>query len=396
MLMTTSKTTSRERRAFALISFILWTFFAASSVPTPLYQVYQSQFEFSSITLTVIYATYAFGMLIALLVMGSLSDYLGRKPVILAAIALEVTSMVAFLIALDGNQLIIARLIQGIATGLATAVLGAYLMDLDSPRAAVTNTIIPMTGTGSGVLISSAMVDFGPHPLHTTFAAMLAVFIAQFLCVLFLDEPIARRIGALRSLKPKLALPENAKGMFMAIMPMNTAVWSLNGFFLALVPSLVRVATESKAALTAGIVVGLMSFLGAVSTKITKPMPPERAIGIGAVLLFVGVIGILSGVHQSSIGLFYLSTVAAGLGAGACFSSFARMLLPLAPPEQRASLISAYYVASQCSLIIPSISIGVLIRFVGLPTGTYYYAGFVMTLLALSSLLMAYQKRVKR
>lgn len=393
MLLPPTKMLSRDRISFAFISFILWTFFAASSVPTPLYQLYQTHFSFSSITLTVIYATYAFGMLMSLLIMGSLSDFLGRKPVIFASIALEAISMVAFLYATDSTHLVIARLMQGIATGMATAVLGAYLLDIDAPRAAVTNTIIPMTGTGSGVLLSSAMVDFGPNPLHATYAALLVMLVAQWLCALLLDESLTRRKGALRSLRPKLSIPESAKGMFMAIMPMNTAVWSLNGFFLALVPSLVRVSTDSKMAMTAGIVVGLMSFLGVVSTTATKRMPPERAITIGAILLSIGVAGILTGVHEASINLFYFSTLAAGLGAGCCFSSFSRMLLPLASQGDRASLISSYYVASQCSLIIPSISIGILIKFVGLPGGTYYYGAFVLVLLAFSSALMIYQQR---
>ena len=383
---------ARPKLSYAFVSLVLWTFFMASSAPTPLYMLYQHQLGFTSVTLTVVFSMYAVGMLASLLIIGSLSDFLGRKPVMAAAILLELGAMLIFLQAGSTADLLIARFIQGCATGMAASVLGAYMIDINPIKAPISNSVVPLTGTGAGVVISSLIVDFGPEPLKLIYACIFAGLLLQLLTMSLLEEPIPRRPGALKTLKPSLGVPTSARSMFMAIMPMNTAVWSLNGFFLSLVPSLVRLATSSNLAITGGTIVGLMSFCGAISVVLLRHQPAEFSLRLGAKLLAAGVIGILIGVYSGMTWPFYIATTIAGFGAGASFVSFTRSLLPLASANERASLISAYYVVSQLSLIIPSISIGVLTQFIGLPESTYYYGSIVLTLLAISSFLTAKRK----
>lgn len=384
------------RASFAFISFVYWAFFAASSAPTPLYRIYQQQWGFDSIALTVIFSAYAVGMLASLLFIGSLSDYLGRKPVLACAILLEIGAMLLFLQASDVPNLVFARFGQGVATGMATAVLGAFLLDIDEDKAAIYSSVVPLAGVGCGVVFSSLVVDFGSSPLRLIYILFAVGFMLQLLTLLRLDEPIARRLGALRSLRPVLAIPARAREVFFIILPMNTAVWSLNGFFLSLVPSLVRSATASTTAISAGIIVGLMSFSGAISVIFLKKREFELTLRLGAVLLAVGVIGILGAVYSGLTSLFYIFTIVAGVGAGASFVSFTKCLLPLSPSDERAGLISAYYVVSQLALIIPSVSIGVLVRFIGLTSATYFYGVFVLVLLGFSSYLMERRDRIGR
>ncbi|MDU9027497.1 MFS transporter [Pseudomonas mediterranea] len=379
---------SRPRFTFLLLSSILLTFFIASSAPTPLYRSYQELWGFNPVTLTVIFSVYTLGMLGALLVFGSISDYLGRKPVLMMAILIEVLAMVVFLCASQVEHLLIARFAQGCATGIATAVLGAYMLDVDMNKAAIANTIVPLIGMGLGVISSSLILDFGPMPMKLVYGIVTIFLLVQLLVLNILDEPVTRRRGALNILRPSLRVPAGARSMFFAILPMNTAVWALNGFFLSLVPSLVRLATPSKYATVGGVIVALMSFSGAIAVHLLKNRMPDKNIRFGGILLAGGVLGILWGVYSGVTTAFFVATMLAGFGAGASFISFTKSLLPLAAPGQRASLISSYYVVSQLSLIVPSVSLGILVQYVGLTTASYYFGAAVLVSLAVSALLM--------
>ncbi|HEX9561028.1 MAG TPA: MFS transporter, partial [Candidatus Dormibacteraeota bacterium] len=136
--------------AFAAIAAIFVLFAAAASAPTPLYVVYQKEWGFTDSTLTVIFAVYVVGLIGSLLVLGSLSDHVGRRPLLAAAIALEAAAFVLFIIAGDVRVLLVARVVQGIATGAAFSTLGATLVDLNPPhapgRAGLVNGVAPITG----------------------------------------------------------------------------------------------------------------------------------------------------------------------------------------------------------------------------------------------------------
>lgn len=161
--------------AFAAIAAILVAFTAASSAPSPLYVVYQQLWGFSAITLTVVFAVYVVGLIGALLVLGALSDHVGRRPVLAAAIGLEVVALVLFLSAGDVGVLLAARFLQGIATGAALTTLGAALVDLNPPhapgRAGLVNSVVPPAGLAVGSLGTGALVQFAPGPGSTSRSA---------------------------------------------------------------------------------------------------------------------------------------------------------------------------------------------------------------------------------
>lgn len=144
------KSDGRARSHLGFLAFTTLCFFAASSTPTPLYHLYQEAWGFSSGVLTLIFAVYAFSLLAALLIGGSLSDYLGRRPVIFGALLLQIVSMLLFIFASDVSWLMAARLLQGFATGLAASALGAALLDSDSVKGPLINSISPMLGMAVG------------------------------------------------------------------------------------------------------------------------------------------------------------------------------------------------------------------------------------------------------
>jgi MFS family permease len=218
----------------------LIAFFAASSAPTPLYRFYQEKWSFSPVVLTVIFGAYALALLLALLTMGSLSDHVGRKPVIFGALLLQIVAMALFITADGVPSLIIARVVQGFSTGMAGSAFGAALIDVDRDRGALANSLTPLLGMAFGALGSSALVDFAPRPMQLVYLVLLVVFAIQAALVVFLPETVVKRPGALASLVPRINVPMQARRALLRCSPIIIAVWALGGFYLSLVPSLVR------------------------------------------------------------------------------------------------------------------------------------------------------------
>ena len=192
--------------AFGAIAAVFVLFMAASGAPSPLYVVYQHRWGFSATTLTVIFAAYVAGLLGSLLVVGALSDHIGRRPVLAGAVALEAVSLVMFLTAGDVTALTAARIAQGVATGAAVTALGAALVDLDPPhargRAGMLNSVAPVGGLAVGALGCGALVQYAPGPTHLIYAVLLGGMLFAALVVAFVPETSARRPGALSSLRP--------------------------------------------------------------------------------------------------------------------------------------------------------------------------------------------------
>src|SRR5215470_8402578 len=165
-----------------LIAVIMaMTFAASGAAPTTLYQRYQETFGLTPFVLTVIFGAYVLSLLGALLTVGSLSDYVGRRPAILAALTLNVVAMVIFISADSASALIAARAVQGFATGLATATLGAAIMDTDRSRGPLLNSITTFMGLTTGSLGGGALVTYAPDPQQLVYAVLLAMSAAEAL-----------------------------------------------------------------------------------------------------------------------------------------------------------------------------------------------------------------------
>lgn len=374
-----------NRSSLWFLAVTLLSFLAASTAPTPLYHLYQEQMQFSAATLTLIFGVYAFSLLAALLTVGSLSDYLGRKPVIFTAVALNILAMLLFIHADNVAWLISARILQGFATGMATAVLGATLLDTDRERGPLVNSVAPLTGMAMGGLGCGALAEYAPAPLHLTFWLLLALFVMQAFYVWRLPESVSRQAGVWASLRPTLHVPLQARSTLWRVLPLNTALWALGGFYASLAPSLVRTATGSTSNMIGGATVAALTLTGALMIYSMRNRPADKALLLGASMMPTGVVLILLGVHSASLPLFFLGTLVAGCGFGSGFLGTLRSLVPLALPHERAGLVSTYYALSYLAFCLPSLLAGNLSRTLGLVATTDGY-GAVLIILALGAL----------
>jgi MFS family permease len=377
-----------NRSSLWFLAITLLSFLAASTAPTPLYHLYQDQLHFSAVVLTLIFGVYALSLLAALLTVGSLSDHVGRKPVIFTAVLLNALAMLLFIYADSVTWLISARVLQGFATGMATAVLSATLLDTDRQQGPLINSVAPLLGMALGGLGCGLLAEFAPAPLQLTYWLLLGLFVLQGIYVWRLPESVSPQAGAWASLKPTLHVPALARSTLWRVLPLNTATWALGGFYASLAPSLVRTATGSTSNLIGGSTVAALTLTGALMIFTLRNRSAKQALRLGASLLPIGLVLILLGVHSASLSLFFLGTLVAGCGFGSGFLGAVRSLVPLALPHERAGLMSAYYVLSYLAFCLPALLAGYLARTYGLLATTDGY-GAVLIVLAVGALLLS-------
>jgi MFS family permease len=381
-----------NRSSLWFLAITLLSFLAASTAPTPLYHLYQEHLQFSAATLTLIFGVYALSLLAALLTVGSLSDYLGRKPVIFTAVLLNMLAMLLFINADSVAWLIGARVLQGFATGMATAVLSAALLDTDRQQGPMVNSVAPLLGMALGAMGCGLLAEFAPLPLQLTYWVLFALFVMQALYVWRLPESVSRQPGAWASLRPTLHVPIQARRMLWRVLPIDLAVWALGGFFASLAPSLVRTATGSTSNLIGGATVAVLTVTGASMIYTLRNRPADKVLLLGASLLPAGVALILLAVHSASLPLFFFGTLVAGSGFGTGFLGALRSIVPLALPHERAGLMSAFYVLSYLAFCLPSLLAGNLTRSFGLVATTDGY-GAVLIILSLAALIGLLRER---
>jgi predicted MFS family arabinose efflux permease len=361
---------------------------ACSSAPTPLYHLYQETLHLTPGMITLVFGSYAFALLAALLTVGGLSDFLGRRPLILLALLLNAAALTIFLIAQSGPTLLLARIVQGFATGVAFPTFGATILDTNREKAPLLNGITAFLGLTVGSLLGGILVDYAPYPTHLVYLVLLGLTGLAIVTLLFMPETISRRPGAIASLRPHVSVPRRARSTLLRVTPVNVAGWSLGGFYLSLMPTLVTVATGIVSPFVGASVVATLMLSGTASVLIFRKFPPQRVLLTGTMALIVGVLITLSGVHFQAVTAIFAGTAIAGLGFGSIFSNILRILLPLAETHERAELFAAFLVESYLAFALPAIVAGFAAPLIGLQATVYGY-GTAVVLLALISMMMA-------
>ena len=357
---------------------------ACSAAATPLYRLYQQSMHLTPLMITTVFSVYVVGLLTALLTVGGLSDYVGRKPVILGALLVNVVAMLLFTNADNVVELILARAVQGFCVGTASTALGATIIDTDKKRASVLNSVAPFVGLAAGALGAAALVTFGSDPLHLVYEILLSITVLLIVLLGVMPESTARKPGAWASLRPHVSVPPQSKRILLQLTPANVATWALGGFYLSLMPSIVATTMESKSPLTGGIVVSLLVVVAAIAVAVLKDWPARRMLLVGTAALILGVIVSLLGIQSHQVGILSAGTMIAGIGFGSNFSGTLRLLLPTAHADQRAGLLATFYVQSYLAFSLPAILAGLSVPVVGLAMVAYLYGAAIIALTGIS------------
>jgi MFS family permease len=359
---------------------------ASSSAVTPLYRLYQQSMHLSPLMITLVFAVYAISLLAALLTVGGLSDYVGRRPVILGGLLLNAIAMVLFSYASDVGQLILARAVQGLCVGTATTALGAAILDTDRKRGPLLNSVTAFLGLMVGALGAAALVTFAPDPLHLVYEVLFALTAVMIVLLFVMPETVSRKSGALASLRPHVRVPSQSRAALLRVAPATVATWALGGFSLSLMPTVVATTMGVSAPWVGGVVVATLMLAAALTVAALRQLPAQRLLVIGTAALSLGVFVSLLGIWQHSVAMLFAGSVIAGFGFGASFAGSLSTLLPTAEAHQRAGLLAAFYVLSYLAFSLPALAAGVAVPYAGLAVVAYVY-GAVVILLAIMSMI---------
>jgi MFS family permease len=356
------------RVAFWLLAFVFAATMLGTTLPTPLYDIYQAQWHFSAAIVTVTFAVYAAGVLLTLLLTGRTSDQAGRKPVLAAALGCSALSTVVFILAPNVGVLMAGRILSGFSAGLMTGTATATLTELipasASRRASLVATAANMGGLGLGPLIAGLFAQYGPHPTVLVFQVYLAVLAVAGLCLFLVPETVSpRRRAVIRF--AGLGIPERGRGEFIAAGVAAFAAFSLLGLFAGLAPTFVAsVLHEPNHAVQGAVVFGLLA-VGTVTQLVLARFGSRRVVMAGLGLFLAALTLIVAALATASMALFLAGTVVGGVAVGAVFLGSLATANRLAPPGRRGQTVSTFFVLCYAGLILPVVGVGVATLFIG-------------------------------
>ena len=360
---------------FALVAGIIALALFASATPSPLYADYAATWHFSTPVLTAVYAVYAVGVLTTLLLIGALIALL--------------FATVLFMLAQSVVWLFAARGLQGLATGAAIGAAGAAMLDLhprgDAVHAGLVNGVGSALGIGFGAAVSSVLVQEAPDPHVTPFVLLFVLFAVALAGTLALRESVTRTARpSVRPQRPQV--PRAIRPEFVLASLGVIASWSIGGLYLALAPSLAAQLFDTHSHLAGGAAVLAIAGPGGLAQLAFHRLSSRAAMGGGSLVLALGMAATVASLSTDSVPLFFGASIVTGAGFGVAFMGAIRSISAVAPAEQRAAVMSAFYVVAYLSLSVPTLIAGLVVPELGIES-TFRIFGLLVAALAVATAL---------
>lgn len=343
---------------------------AGTTLPTPLYGLYQEKFGFSELTVTVVYAVYAFGVIGVLLLAGDASDAVGRRPVLLAGLGCSAASAACFLCATGLGWLYAGRLLSGLSAGLFTGAATAYVMELapsgGAARATFVATAANMGGLGCGPLIAGVLAQYAPWPLYLPFAVHLVLVAGSAAVLLRLPETVRERqpLSSVRPQRP--ALPAQVRAVFAPAAIASFVGFALFGVFTSVSPAFLSQSLGVDNHAVSGLIVALAFFASTAGQLMVGRVGVRRSLPLGCAGLFAGLALLAGALRWDLLALVVLSAVVGGAGQGLAFRGALATVAGASPADRRAAVISTLFVVAYAGISVPVIGVGVLAGLLGL------------------------------
>jgi MFS family permease len=369
--------------SFSVLVFANVLLMASTSAPSPIYPLYLDRWGFSMTTLTVIFAVYVVGLVGTLVTVGSLSDTLGRRPVLVVSLLVAAVGTAIFWGADGVFSLMFARVVQGVSAGMATGALAAGLVELSPkgrPNAGPTMTAVGTSfGLAMGGGLAGLLVQVSRSPDKVIFPTLTVAFVVLAALVVAIPETAVRPTEG-SAVRPRIRLPEETRREFVAAIPAIVAEWSMTGLFLALAPSLVRDVLHVRFGAAGGLSITMLFVANCVGGLWAARRPARRATFLGAVLLALGAAGLAAALAFASPSAFIGGSIISGLGVGLTFNGTLSSISAATAAKSRSEVFSAAFIVSYAALGLPSLAAGLAAPHWGLETTSYAYITFIAAL----------------
>jgi MFS family permease len=382
---------------FWIIAAAFLIVIAYAAVPTPLYAIYRARDGFSAFTITVIFGAYAAGVMLSLYLAGHVSDWLGRRRVILAAIIIELASAVLFLTWTPVSGLLIARFVSGVGVGMLTATATAHLSELrlaanpdsDHRASSIVATLVNIGGIGVGPLVGGILAEWFPRPLVTPYVVFAFLLAAAAIAVAFVPETVERQAERPAYRPQRVGLPDSARGQFLSAAALALSAFALFGIFTSLAPSFVGGTFHETSRFVAGLVVFAVFGAAAVAQVLTSTMPARTQLRLAAALMTVGQLGLAASVLNTNLPGFFAAGIVAGAGGGIAFRSALGLAASLATPSRRGEVLAVIFLIGYAGMAIPVILVGIALGSFSATSVFVTFSVIVLVLVDWSSLSMA-------
>jgi hypothetical protein len=370
-----ARRTRHERRhsaAFWAVAAAFGVNLAFSAVPTPLYAIYRQRDHFSTVMITVVYAVYAVGVIASLFLGGHVSDWVGRRRVLVPALAVNVVAAVLFMAFPSLAGLIVARVVSGVSVGLTTGTATAYLAELHleaggSPagrRPQVVATAANLGGIGVGPLGAGLIAQFLPSPLVVPYVIFGGVLAALALLIAFGPET-ASPPDPLPAWRPqRVAIPAHARGTFFAATGAAAASFAVYGVFNSLMPGFLSGTMHQTSYAVAGAVAFSAFAAGAVAQIALGSASTATTLRVSMPVLFLGLALFTVGMWLPSLPVFVIGGIVTGAGGGLVFRGSLVAAAGTAPSESRAEVLAGFFLGSYIGLSAPVIALGIATEYV--------------------------------
>lgn len=370
----------------------------ASCAPTALYDSYRVAWGFSPFVLTAVFATYGLTVLLALVTVGRISDSIGRRPTMLAALVVLLVAQLLFVAAEGVGWLFAARALQGLSTGAAVGAAGAAMLDLhprgDMIRAGRLNGAASTGGMGVGILVAAVLVQHGPLPLRLPYLLIIGLVVALIVGVALMPEPVVNR-ERLR-LRPSWPhVPREIRGAFVFSSLGVFASWSIGSLFLSLGPRLTAIELDTTDKVLASLGVVSVCVAGTIAQLLAGRIDPWRLMAGGSIVLAVGVAATIGSLSLGSGPVFVATAALIGVGWGTTYLGSLGALTTVIPVAHRAAVMSAMFVVAYLSMSLPALVAGVIAT-VWDVIPAFRLLGAVVIVVALAVALVAPRMRPRR
>lgn len=390
----------RHGTGFWLIAVSLLIVMAFSAAPAPLYPLYQQRDHFSTFMVTVVFAVYAVGVIVSLLLAGHVSDWVGRKRILIPAIALEAVAAVLFLVWPDLPALIAARFINGVGVGMITATATAHLHELHSrhrPGAAptrfeVVSTAANIGGLGAGPLVAGFLAQYVTQPLRVPYLVFAVLLLLAVVAVGLAPETVEERSGR-PSWRPQRISAHGDKTRYSIAAAGAFSAFSILGLFTSLAPGFVGGTLHHPSRLLAGVTVFIVFGAAALSQTVTGRMRPGTRSAAGVAAEAAGLVMVAAGMGTANLTVFLVGGAVAGAGAGILFKSAVGSVAAMAPPALRGESLAGLFLIAYLGMIIPAVGMGIAAEYVAATTAMAWFTGLLLALLAAITALLASSAR---
>jgi MFS family permease len=359
------------RLAFVSAVVSLVAVFAAVGSTIPLFNIYRAEDGFTNAGISTTVAAYSVATLITLLVLGRLSNHLGRRPTSVASLVLLLLGCVLLLNVHDIGVLIAGRLLMGLGAGLASSSITSYIVDTAPARptwlASVASSQTVMLGLAVGAIASGALVQFGPWPRELIFLVAIALLLASLALIIISPETVTRMPNAWRSLRPRVHAPTRVRSLLPVAAAVFLSTWATGAFYQAFVPALVEEQLHTNSPLVVGLAFAAYMASSVVGAPLGGRFAPAAAQRLGMIAFLAGMTGMITAIATGTLTPFITATIVAGAGQGIAISAATRGLLHGSTLADRAPIFSVIYLLSYSGATIPALIAGQLSHTFSLP-----------------------------